>query len=861
MRYHRFLFFWLCLILATGTQAQVFKGRISDPEGAPIPFVRIYIENAKTGTLAREDGSFALPVPEGKSRIVIQHLGYARRVIEVEMPGAEFSLITLEPEGITMQAVEITGGKKDPAYEIMEQLIAHKQENLKETGSFIRQTYSKIRLEKDTLPGKQSNTTVTTTASSDQVSMEIGARKKKKTAADTLATDTVKEVWPRLVAVVESRYAGFFQAPGQYKTVIDAYKKTSEEDKPSSGLSAEFGPRMEMDISHPYLFNPDPTQVTLNFYKNLIQATSLGDRPWVSPLHSELWRVTYTYRLEEKALIDGQVHYKIAITPRNNQSPSFEGYIWVIDKQWVIKEAEFEIMPSTLSFFRKFRLHHWYARGENGAWLIEKESYDYEAREGRELYRGSTTAIHSDYQLEVTHPKNFFSSELVRATEQAFERDSSYWAEIRPVKLELQEQSFLRAQDSIRTYLTSTEYLAEQDSIYNHLSLKDIVLTGIGFRDRKRKMQYYFSPLLSQMQWFGVGGYRHALSFDVDKFLDRGKILHMGSNLDFGFVNKDLKGELRVGLTYNPRRFARWHLRAGDIYGMVNPNETITAIISRGNFISKKYIGGGHRFEVVNGLYFDFGFEFADRSSIDQLQLEQWTKDLFGENNVPLEFDPYREMLFDFRLQFTPFQKYQTMPHRKVLLGSKWPTFELKYKKGVAGIFGSEINFDFIQIKAEQEFRPGTLGIGRWSLAAGTFLQANNLRFNDYTFFRGSDPFLFVNPLQNFQLLGRTLSTPNEYVRGHYLHDFGRILTNKIPLVRRTQLEMAAGAGILYVRDSDFYHAEVFGGLQYPFRIKRQRFRVGAYFATSYGTYPKALNAEFKVGMNFYNPIKRMWEY
>jgi hypothetical protein len=36
---------------------------------------------------------------------------------------------------------------------------------------------------------------------------------------------------------------------------------------------------------------------------------------------------------------------------------------------------------------------------------------------------------------------------------------------------------------------------------------------------------------------------------------------------------------------------------------------------------------------------------------------------------------------------------------------------------------------------------------------------------------------------------------------------------------------------------------------------------VGAYFATSYGTYPKALNAEFKVGMNFYNPIKRMWEY
>ena len=257
----------------------------------------------------------------------------------------------------------------------------------------------------------------------------------------------------------------------------------------------------------------------------------------------------------------------------------------------------------------------------------------------------------------------------------------------------------------------------------------------------------------------------------------------------------------------------------------------------------------------------DASVDFADRKPIDGLDLAKWSEELFGEFNVPETFDPYREFLFDLKIRFIPGQKYIMEPYRKINLASKWPTFTLHYKKAIAGIINSEINFDYLALRVNHEFRPATFGISRWSVNVGRFLQANNIRFTDFTFFRGSDPFLFANPLRAFQLLGPTISTQNAFFDGHYLHDFGGALMDKIPLLKRTRLQSSAGTGILMIEDGNFLHSEIYAGLQYPFRIRTQLFKAGAYFVTSYSTHDDAIRTQIKFGLTFFNPVKSRWEY
>ena len=564
------------------------------------------------------------------------------------------------------------------------------------------------------------------------------------------------------------------------------------------------------------------------------------------------------------------MHYRIQITPRNQDGPYFRGEMIVIDGLWAIKELDFEVLPSTLSYFKAFQLAHHYEATEDGRWVIREETYRYQIKEGPSTLKGETLAQHSQYQLDPEFPKNFFKNELRRTDREAFEKDSSYWAKVRPLQLDNKVNQLIHNQDSIIAYRKSPEYLAEQDSIYNHLAIEDFLLNGITWRNRARGMRYFVDPLIEQMQFFGVGGYRHQFGGTVRKTWEHFNQLSVGGDLSVGLYHRNLRGNGRVSYTYWPKRFGRATVRFGDNYTIVNPNQSITNMISRSGFVRKVYGSVGNRIELFNGLYLNSRVEFADRSMVDT-SLSSIQENLLGfDDNTFLEFNPYREFLLDLKLSYTPGQKYQMEPFRKVNLGSKWPTFSIHYKKAIKGIWGSEIDYDYLEFDIKQEMQLATLGTSRWEVTGGTFLNAANVPPPDYRYFRGSDPFLFANPLRNFQLLGNTFPTRDEFLRAGYLHNFEGTLLDKVPLLKRTPLQTTAGAGLLYLHDRQLFHSEVYAGIQMPFRIRRQRFKLGVFYVTEFGNFENNMENPFgqlgrfgqiKAGVSFYNPVKRQWSY
>lgn len=831
MRIPLLLVFWMMITASLG-YAQGLKGKVVDPEGQPVTYARITVAELGRGTLTDERGRYQLDLPPGTHEVIFTHLSFRQHTVTVTLPQDREVDVILIPSDLNLAPVDIEGGKRDPAYAIMADLIDHRKERLRQYESYTCQTYLKVTQQVDTL--------------------------RKETLPDSLmARDT-----PQVVNFIESYSTTHFQQPHHYKSVVQAYRHLDPSKSRQVGNSLDgIGQQYQTELNNPYLFYLDVSQADFNFYENYIDLPKLSDRPLISPLNGALWQVIYAFRLEETFYLDGRVHYRIRIAPRNRVGPYFAGEIIVVDGDWAIREARLKVMPSTLNYFAEFELSHQYERTADGRWLLYEETYDYEIRERKLRYLGQSVALHQDYELDVAFPKRFFGNELRRTEREAFERDSSFWEQTRPQPLGKSETAFIQVQDSIIQHRSSPEFLRSMDSADNVITWMDVLAQGVSYKDRRRGMYYTFSPILEQIQPLGVGGYRHQLRSSITKVFERKTQLTVSGRVDYGVVNQDIRGGGRVRYQYDPRRFASFYVRGGDVYDMVTLNTTITAILARSNFIRKTYVGVGHSIELFNGFYLDVGLDFADRRPIDSLQLSDWSTELFGDFNTPEEFDPYREMLIEVKLRYTPGQPYFMEPYRKVVQASRWPTFTLTYKKAIPGFFDSEIDFDFLALEAEDEFKIGAMGSSRWRAKAGRFLRAPNLMFTDEVFFRGSDPIIFVNPLELFQLLGPTIRTRNAYFSGHYLHNFSGALMDKIPLVKRTNLETTAGAATLLIEDGGFWHTEVFAGLQHPIRIRQVRFKVGVFYTTSYSNYANALAGEFKIGISFFDDSINRWTY
>lgn len=806
------------------------------PNNDPIPGVRITIKGSNVATLTNNEGRFILDLPAGNYKVTFTRIGFATLEKRISVQGNTAVNIFLQPQDVQLEEVSIRATKKDPAYAIIKQVIQNKRRLKRQYETFQEDLYIKVSLREDTLPSLNNPGLI-----------------------------PLIDTHLRTVNLLESQYTSYFQQPEKYKSIVHAYRDYEQEISQNVTVSfeGESGDLTDYktDFTNPYLFIPGGKEATFDFLDNLLIIPRLGDRSFVSPFHSTSWQLTYKYKLEEKYYENGRVHYRISVRPRNSQGALFRGEMVIVDGEWAIKSVKFKVMPSSLVYYAAFELTQEFQKVDDQYWALKEESYLYSIKEGKRHLYGSTFTSHSNPQWNLTYPRSFFRNELIRVEKEAFEQDSSSWEALRPMALSEEETEFVDTQDSIMAFRSSAEYLREQDSIFNRLGILDFLFNGIAYRDRARKMRYRMDAFTEQLQPFGVGGYRHQLGGSIRKTFQRGTQLYVRGQVDYGFNNQDIKGNGRVRFTYAPRRFASAYIRGGDVYNLVNNFDRFVSILSRSNFINKRFIGFGHRIEVINGLYLSVGVDFADRRAIDQLDLAEWTEDLFGELNTPRVFDPYKEFITQIKLTYTPGQRYYMEPYRKVLRGSDWPTFTVLYKKAIPDVFQSDLNYDYLSLQIEHEIRLATLGFARYKVYGGTFLQANNIRFTDFRFIRGSDPYFFVHPLLAFNLLGPTISTQNAFLEGHYHHDFAGTLLDKVPLIKRTKLELTAGIGTLLVEDGNFFHTEAYVGLNYPFRIRKQRMKVNVNWVNAYTNLENAIASQIKFGFTFYNPQKQRWEY
>jgi hypothetical protein len=839
------LIFILFLIGTLSVDGQHLNGVITNLEGQPLPFATVYIKNTTYGVAANSYGEYFIELKQGKQQLVFSYVGYSASEKEININGtSQFLNIQLTPSSEELRELEIVSNTKNKAKEIIKSVKKNKKQFSIGSFNFKYNQYTKNSIEKRQIKSIYN----------DQDS-------NSKLSSDTSINVNYKN---DILKFIESYSTIYFQQPNRYYWDYSGYHDFADtKNEQSYTVSADMGfgeyqivPEYESEDEREVL--NELMDIHINLYDNNIALPNITEKAIVSPLGFNGF-IYYKYDLEGSFYNKKNKIYKIKVTPLFKGEPLFEGLLFIEDETFRIASYELKVSGPKLNY-EEFHLIEDFSMVKPSFNFSKRKVIDYTIKEGKYKVIGNIKTVLKNHQINNNLPEYFSKNQIKYFNDSIQLRDSIFWSKIRSIELKENELSYIKHTDSLRKEYQSEKHLLKQDSIMNKITLGRLVFAGLFHRNRYKGNTFYLEPFVSQFNFFGIGGYRHRIGWHFDKNFANNNKLELNNEIDYGFRNKDPKGNIELAYNYSKKRFLRTFISIGDRYTLINRYASVSSSFSRGNYVRSKHIKVSQRGELWNGLYGEIKLEHAIKSPLIGLDFANWSMQVFGELNNPEEFTEYTKSEIRLQLTWVPFQKFYYKGDRKISLGSDLPTVNLIYRKGLPGIFNSEVDFDYLEIGANDKFKIPQLGTSQWNIQIGSFLNKKNLRIIEWKYFRGSDPIFFSNPLNSFQLLGPTLSTENEFLRANYLHHFEGNILNKIPLLHYLKLQISAGSGIILVPRDDLAHAEVYFGISRRFKIKNQIFKLNTYAVTSANTLVGA-NYQFKFGINMYDPFNKRWDY
>ena len=835
---HILAILWLGLATVQTTKAQII-GIVVDTARAPLPMVQIFNrDGAKLGQ-TRLDGYFNLNLRTGSYKLIFSHPDfYSTEIPTLVTAQTKDTLnIILVPKTEKIQGAEIRREYKDPAADYMRKAIAQRDFWYSRIPNQSAQIYIKA--------------------------FEITEQKIKPKAA-TVATD----IDPLDAAVINNTndpYANTIPVVSVSDTAKNRISANAfveiamQRDASTDGKIKETRNGVQKVGSKAGLFYLSTTEGDFNLYQNLLDVPALCPLPIMSPLsNSALLAYRFKFLGAYQHPQYGRV-LRIGMTGKQTANATLSGELHLVDTTYWILKAELKFPRHLMAEYDAMTLIQYNQLDSQEYLLIDSQRFNYSTKYGKSLNKATTLVDYKSITVVPNFPKNHFGMEVSKTTQEAYERDSTYWQQQRTQPLSNQETKFINTADSIKRVVTSDKYLDSVEAQINKVTLKSLVLEGQGYRDRKKGITLRFQPLWNIYQPWWPGGGRLSLWNSFDKTFENKKTFEFNENLSYGINNKDVRGTVYMSHMYNPYKRAMIFASVGRDFGMVNMNAAYIDLFRRDNFYQNKHINVYHRQELINGLFFQVQGELSDRKDMSTYVFDEFGDSLF-ENNRPLKFIDHRAFFASFNLSYTPFQRYMSEPKQKVILGSAWPTFSINYKQAVPGVFKSNIDYQYLEYRIDHSFPWGLLGTSELRAVSGSFLSSRNVNVVDYRYQRRADPVIFTPPMFAFQQLDSTFTTFKRFYEVHYQHSFNGSLVNKIPFLKKLSLYEKAGVNVLYAperRNLFFYEGYV--GIDKLVRLWRDRYKIGVYYTAGYANLFEKPRYGFKINFEYYDRLNNKW--
>jgi hypothetical protein len=775
-------------------------GNITDNKQQPLPFANIYIKGTTTGTTSNEIGKYQLELSAGNYEIIYHYIGYKKVIKDVVVGNTDIELnIALAEEDVQLKEV-VVSAKEDPAYAIMRKAIEKRDYYYNQVKEYRCNVYTKGLQRIVSAPDKVMGISINSTGILDSNNTGI-------------------------IYLSESVSEYSFKYPDLVKEKMIASKVSGNSNNFSWNSASDFN--------------------TIDLYKNNLSIDVVTDRIIISPLADNAM-MYYKYRLLGITVEDGRMINKIQVIPKRKADPVYSGIIYINDSLYNLNSFElFLTKDAQIKFFDTIKISQTFVPIKEDIWMPISKRFDITFGFLKIKAEGYYLAIYKDYNLQPEFSKKYFTNEVLNIDEASNKKDTAYWNELRPVQLTEDEVSDYTRKDSLEILRESKAHLDSLDKKANRFKPINILL-GYNFRKSYHKLNIRTNPLFNAINFNTVEGYNISFGLTIDKEFEKKKLLRITPAFRYGIANKLFGGTLNASYYYNRKKSGYIAVEGGQYIQQFNKAEpigeltnTIYTLLREKNYLkiyNEQYITIKHRYEIANGLMLWASTRYSRRIPLANSNVAPWVNNkekTFTPNipdNAALNGMPFRQhdaffLVFD--LRYRPGQKYVTRPDMKIATDSKFPEFTLTYIKSIPGVFKSNLNFDQLQFKIEDNISLKILGNTEYLFRTGLFLNKERIEFMNYKHFNGNQTILGRNYFDGFQLLDYyAASTIQPYYEAHLQHHFDGFFFNKIPGFRKLKFQEVLGVHFMYNKDYKDW-VEISAGIENIARIARVDFVTG----------------------------------
>lgn len=837
------------LLILTGPLAsgQGLKGRVIDNEGAPLPYTTIYIAETGSGSISNANGLYELRLKPGQYSITFQYLGYSTEKLSIEIGDEMLTRdIVLRQQTFRLSEAEIKAGKEDPAYPIIRKAIAkssfHRQQvdhytcevYLKGGGGvvdaprWVQKLMEKEAVDTSTTFVSESVSRITYTRPNEYKEEVISIRSSGDSRDSSPMTyingsfyepnigDIVSPLSPRAFAYYKFQYLSSFTDQGYQINRIQVIPKSKSEDVVRGIINLVEG-----------LWSIHSFEFEIN-----IQGITIDAKQVFAPVKEDVW-LPVSHRYDGRGKIFGvsfEFGYLAAVSNYDvTVNPDLSVPIVVIDEK-----TEREALKS---------------RGSAPSLSGKELSKDAEQKlaSGEEITRKELRKLLRQYEkeeLKKTDEPEVIGMRTFKIDSLAYNSDSAYWDNRRPVPLTIKEVKGYTVQDSLSLEQKKKE---EGDTLgtKKSFSVQDL-LFGDQYHIGGGNFLKIHSPLTT-FAYNTVDGYNFEYRISFFRRFEAKSRFELSPMVRFNTARNKPMGTLRSSYSYRKgARTGALKLEGGWYYSQFNPNEpipvfqnTFATLFFQNNFMRVYDRNFGHaswKHDVTHNIsihpeaWYERRIQSFNNTSGVWIP---WEGRGFKSNSPVNRENPDTDFgqsdAFKVRLSATwrPGLKYGKVNGNYFERGRS-PEITAQVLRAMPGVFDSSIDYTRANIIFKNWFDlriGGELGV---RADAGWFMRRANIEFPDFQHFMGNEtPFTRFGQLNGYSLLEYyDWSNSNRYLSVYTNYTGRKFLLTHITKLRMSGLKENIIFNYLLTPAANNY-MEIGYGLTNLFRVARIDFMTG----------------------------------
>lgn len=659
------LLFWP---LASSGQS-VVKGKVSDPEGQPLPFVNIRAGTG-IGTTSDMDGDFRLEVPAGYDSLRFSYVGFRsqRRAISGEVMALE---VILEPRRTSLSEVTVVAGE-NPAHRMIRAAVEQRDKNDPERlERFQYRSYSKFYF----------------TINPDSIDPSIDTLRLQSESENGRDTVVLDSSGYHNRQFLEKRHLFFMETVTERRYLKG---KRDHEEVLGQRTSGFKNPMFALLVTQFQSFS---------FYQDYI---NLAGSEYLNPL-SRRSPKRYFFSLEDTAVHGrGDTTYYISFRPRRGKSfAGMEGVLALRTPDWAIEHvralpADTSGIPVTVrQSYRRYGSHRWFPYQTEADLTLENLRFGKHPTQG--IFRRKLYQIDLQPELEAQN----IPREKVTIGEHLETQGDSLVSQLRNDTLDRRSQgtySFLDSVGEAENLDARLQFLAALSRGFLRAGPVDFALDRI-------------------LRYNSFEGWRLGLGIATNNSFS--EWFTFRGFWGYGFKDETAKYGLEVETALDARSNFNW--RAGMEYDLAETGGFYHPQRERGGFFSsnyrqfnierwdrnRSYYTGLER-DLINGLHFDVEGRYEERSTYGEYRYRPLTPadDPQAPTYNYLEVEP--------SLRWAPGEEFAQTPVGKIRIERGYPVIWLSYVRGFPGL--GRASFRYQQLKLAGLYRHRTVGWGTTEL-------------------------------------------------------------------------------------------------------------------------------------------------